>query len=77
MILSGPSQSTSIQIINGAQSASLTYSFIGSGQICRKFYDWIGEHCAGGNTYETKPIKITVVKGTDKPQQQKNDSQVS
>ncbi len=77
MILSGPSQSTSIQIINGAQSASLTYSFIVQAKSVGSFTIGSASIVQGEATYETKPIKITVVKGKDKPQQQKNDSQVS
>ena len=77
LILSGPSQSTSIQIINGAQSASLTYSFIVQAKSVGTFTIGLASIVQGETTYETKPIKITVVKGKDKPQQQKNDSQVS
>lgn len=62
-VLSGPNQSTSMQIINGTVSASLVYSFyiqaanqgkltIGSASIDSK-----------GRTLRTQPITITVVKG--------------
>jgi hypothetical protein len=77
MILSGPNQSTSIQIINGAQSASLSYTYvvqpkgIGTSTIESASID------QSGNTYRTQPIKITVVKGADKPKQQKDNGQIS
>ena len=77
LILSGPNQSTSIQIINGAQSASLTYSFIIQAKSVGTFTIGSASIVQGESTYETKPIKITVVKGKDKPQQKKNDSQIS
>lgn len=77
MILSGPSQSTSIQIINGAQSASLTYSFIIQAKSIGTFTIGSASIMQGDETYESKPIKITVVKGKDKPQQKKDDNQIS
>jgi hypothetical protein len=77
LILSGPNQSTSIQIINGAQSASLTYSFIIQAKSVGTFTIGTASIVQGETTHETKPIKITVVKGKDKPQQKKNDSQIS
>ncbi len=68
MVLSGPNQSTSMQIINGAVSASKTYSYylqpkstgtftIGSASI--KYKD---------DSYKTEPIKIEVGKGSPAPQ---------
>ena len=77
LILSGPSQSTSIQIINGARSASLTYSFIIQARSVGTFTIRSASIVQGGTTYKTKPIKITIVKGKDNPQQKKNDSQIS
>jgi len=77
MILSGPSQSTSIQIINGAQSASLTYSFIIQAKSIGTFTVGSASIMQGDDKYETKPIKITVVKGKDKTQQKKDNSQIS
>ena len=77
MILSGPSQSTSIQIINGAQSASLTYSFIIQAKSIGTFTVGSASIMQGDDKYESKPIKINVVKGKDKPQQKKDNSQIS
>jgi len=77
MILSGPSQSTSIQIINGAQSASITYSFIIQAKSIGTFTVGSASIMQGDETYKSKPIKITVVKGKNKPQQKKEDNQIS
>ncbi len=77
LILSGPNQSTSIQIINGAQSASLTYNYVVQPKGLGKFTIGSASIMQGGKTYKTEPIKITVVKGADKPRQQKNDDQIS
>ena len=67
MILSGPNQSTAMQIINGAVSGSITYSYyiqpksigtytIGSASVSYK-----------GTTFKSQPIKIEVVKGSAPP----------
>ncbi len=77
MVLSGPNQSTSMQIINGAVSASLSYSFylqprnlgrqtIGSASIKYK-----------GNVYKTDPLTINVEKGSSGAGTQQNNSQNS
>lgn len=75
-VLSGPNQATSMQIINGAVSASITFSYyvqvtqpgtltIGSASVDHKT-----------KTYKTQPIKITVVQGAANPggQQQQGKS---
>ncbi len=77
IILSGPNQSTSIQIINGAQSASLTYNYVVQPKSVGTFTIGSASITQEGNTYKTEAIKITVVKGADKPKQQKNDDQIS
>ncbi len=77
MVLSGPNQSTSMQIINGAVSASLSYSFylqprnlgkatIGSASIKYK-----------GNVYKTDPLTINVQKSSSNSGTQQNNSQNS
>ena len=71
-VLSGPNQSTSMQIINGKVSGSITYSYIlqpvniGDFMISASSIDFKGK------TYRTDPIKIKVEKGT--PQQQKEST---
>jgi hypothetical protein len=69
-VLSGPNQSTSMQIINGVSSSSLTLSYIlmpnttGSFTIGSASIEYLG------TSLSTKPISITVTKGTPK---QKDD----
>ena len=77
LILSGPNQSTSIQIINGAQSASLTYTYLIQPKSVGTFTIGTASISQGGNLYKSDPIKITVVKGADKPKQQQDDGQIS
>jgi hypothetical protein len=78
ILLSGPNQSTSIQIINGAQSASLTYTYVVQPKGIGAFTIGSASIVQEGNTYKTQPVKITVVKGADKPkQQQGDDNQIS
>jgi hypothetical protein len=71
-ILSGPNQSTSMQIINGKMDASVTLSYL-------VFAPETGETSIGaatisydGKTYTTKPIKIKVEKSSAQPQQQQS-----
>ncbi len=70
LVLSGPNQSTSMQIINGKVSASLTFSYILQPKNIGEFT--IGSASVEHNdkTYKTAPIKITVVKGTPKQQRE-------
>jgi hypothetical protein len=80
MVLSGPNQSTSMQIINGAVSGSRSYSYYLQAQNVGKFT--IGSAIIKYNdkTYSTQPITITVEKGSPKsssPQQQQSSSNVS
>ena len=77
MVLSGPNQSTSIQIINGAQSASLTYSFVIQAKSIGTFSIGSASIEQNGTTYKSDPLKISVVKGTAKPQQKNDNSQIS
>lgn len=76
-VLSGPNQSTSMQIINGAVSASKTLSYylqpsktgtftIGSASIEYK-----------GTKYKSEPIKIEVVKGNSTAKSNIDDNSVS
>lgn len=75
LILSGPNQSSSMQIINGAVSGSLTFSYIiqprqmGEATINEASVDY------NGKQFKSAPLKITVVKGSPTPKQ--NDNSVS
>jgi len=70
-ILSGPNQSSSMQIINGKVSGSITFSYIVQPSAIGDFTIAEASVNHSGNTYHTQPVKITVVKGT--PQQQKEN----
>ena len=77
MILSGPNQSTSIQIINGTQSASLTYSFVLQAKSVGTFTIASASINQSGKTYKSNSLVIPVLKGQPKNQQQKNNSEIS
>jgi hypothetical protein len=78
LVLSGPNQSTSIQFINGVQSGAISYSYILQGKSIGKFSISKASVEFDGNIYQTKPLNITVVKGTVKPKtQKKQDDTIS
>ncbi len=77
LALSGPNQSTSIQIINGVQSASLSYNYIIQAKSIGTFSIGTASIEYNGETFKTKPIKITIVKGSSKPKKQKQDAGIS
>ncbi len=77
MALSGPSQSTNIQFINGVQSASYSYSYILRAKRIGVFTIGKASIEFNGKLYETEPIKITVVKGSSLPKQKKKDGEIS
>jgi hypothetical protein len=77
MILSGPNQSTSIQIINGAQSASITYSFVLQAKSVGTFTIGSASISQSGKTYNSNSLVIPVRKGQPKNQQQKNNNEIS
>ena len=77
MVLSGPNQSTSIQIINGVQSGSLSYNYVVQAKGVGTYTIDKASIESEGNKYETKPIAITVVKGSAKPKTQNQDAGVS
>ncbi len=67
MVLSGPNQSTSMQIINGAASGSVSYSYYLQPRKMGKFKIGSASVNFDGKNYTTQPIEITVVKGSPKP----------
>lgn len=77
MILSGPNQSTSIQIINGAQSGSLSYNYIIQPKGTGKFTIGKASIEAGGEVFESQPLEITVVKGKIQSKKQDENTEVS
>jgi len=66
MVLSGPNQSTSMQINNGAVSASATYSYYLQARSTGKFTIGSATINSSGKDYTTQPLEITVVKGQPK-----------
>lgn len=71
-ILSGPNQSTSMQIINGKVSASLSFVYILQPTGIGDFTIGAASVEYSGKTYKTNPINIKVEKGTPQQQQQSN-----
>jgi len=67
MVLSGPNQSTSMQIINSSVSASRSYSYYLQPKSMGKFTIGSATLNFNGKTYQTEPITITVVKGSVQP----------
>lgn len=69
LILSGPNQSSSVQIINGSVSSSVTYSYILQAREVGTFTIGSATIEADGKQYSSQPFTITVVKGSAKPNQ--------
>jgi len=69
MVLSGPNQSSSVQIINGSVSSSVTYSYVLQPREAGKFTLGAATIERGGKQYSSQPIEITVVKGAAKQKQ--------
>ena len=74
MILSGPNQSTSMQIINGAVSASLSYSYYLQPKNLGKFTIGNASIKYKGKPYQTDPLTIQVEKGSSNPVTQQNNN---
>ncbi len=72
LVLSGPNQSTSMQIINGSVSSSQTFSYILQAREPGKFSIGPATIEVGGNVLRSNAIELTVTKGTGqkKPQGQ-------
>jgi hypothetical protein len=69
-IFSGPNQSTSMQIINGVVSASLSYSYILLPNTTGTFTIGSASIEYDGGGYKTDPITVSVIKGTAKPKEE-------
>ena len=74
MILSGPNQSTSMQIINSAVSASRSYSYYLQPKAMGKFTIGSATLNYNGKTFTSQPLAITVEKGSPKPVQSRGSS---
>lgn len=77
LIFSGPNQSTSIQIINGVQSGSISYNYIIAPKSLGTFTIDKASVESGDEEFESEPVKITVVKGTAKPKEKDQDGEIS
>ncbi len=75
-VLSGPNQSTSMQIITGVSSSSLTLSYILLPNTTGNYTIGSASIQYEDKTFTTNPIKINVVKGSQKSKDESN-SQVS
>ncbi len=73
-VLSGPNQSTNMQIINGVSSSSLAFSYILMPTGIGTFTIGSASIQSEGQTYTTEPLKITVVKGAPKSKDDKGTS---
>lgn len=74
LVLSGPNQSSSMQIINGAVSGSLSFSYILQPKSMGKFAIGTASVDYNGSTIKSSPLEITVVKGSTKPKQQNSNT---
>jgi len=74
MVLSGPNQSTSMQIINGAVSASLGYSYYLQPKNPGKYTIGSASIKYKGRIIKSDPITIQVVKGAPGQVTQKNNN---
>jgi hypothetical protein len=76
IVLSGPNYSTSMQIINGAVSASQSHTFLLKPRNTGTFTIGSASIRHGDNSYTTQPLSITVVQGNSTPKQQAQDDGV-
>lgn len=65
-VMSGPNQSTSMQIINGAVSSAATYSVVLQPKEIGTFTIGPASIEEGGTVHKTQPISVDVVKGSPK-----------
>jgi hypothetical protein len=66
-ILSGPNQSTSVQIVNGAMSSTATYSYVLQPREVGKQTIGAATIDAGGTLLRSDPVEIEVIKGSGSP----------
>jgi hypothetical protein len=70
-VYSGPNQSTSVQIINGNMSQTISYSYMIAAKKEGKYAIGAASATVNGNKVESNPITIEVIKGAP-PQQNQN-----
>ncbi len=75
LTLSGPNQSTSMQIINGSVSSSQSFSYVLQAREAGKFQIGSATIEVGANQFKSNPIDITVTKGSGQNRQQAQTQQ--
>ncbi len=68
-IMMGPSTSSNVQIMNGAVSSSVTYSYVLQPKEPGKHTIGSASIEVGGKTYTSHPLTVEVVKGSPQPRQ--------
>ncbi len=74
-VLSGPNQSSSMSIINGSVSSTITYSYILVAPNLGEFTINSASLQFNGKNYKTNSVKIKVVKNTSKNKASRNSNQ--
>ncbi|MBZ0180677.1 MAG: BatD family protein [Melioribacteraceae bacterium] len=72
-VLSGPNQSSSMQIINGNVSGSLTYSYIIVAPTTGEYEIGSAQINYDGSQFQTDPLKISVVQSSTQNQSKSSD----
>ncbi|MBI2430100.1 MAG: protein BatD [Ignavibacteriales bacterium] len=75
LVLSGPNQSTSMQIINGSVSSSQTFSYVLQPRETGKFTIGSATIEVGGDQFKSNPIELTVTKASAQSSQQQVQQQ--
>lgn len=73
-VLSGPNQSTSVQIINGAVSGSLSFSYYLKPKKTGKFTIGVASVSYQRKTYRSNPLKFEVIKGSTQAERRSNNN---
>ena len=74
-VLAGPSQSTSMQIINGVVSGSITYHYVIQGKSVGNVTVGSARINYDNKEYSTKPITLNIVRTATQPSQQQQRQQ--
>lgn len=73
-VLSGPNQSTSVQIINGVVSGSLSFSYYLKPKKTGKFTIGVASVSYQRKTYRSNPLKFEVIKGSTQAERRSNNN---
>ena len=75
LVLSGPNQSTSMQIINGSVSSSQSFSYVLQPREAGKFTIGSATIEVGNNQFKSNPVELSVTKGSGQKRQQAQSPQ--